>query len=316
MPYSPVWLWERAYFILFDYGAGWQASECDLALYQPHTEPETSGSMAVETSSAKECNSHLLTCGRAWAVSLTQRSNISEEILRICFPSNVDVIEDNLLYRSNVHGKGMNRFWSNVEGYHGPMLLLISATSGESSETSRKWILGALTQQGFENKDIFYGSGGCLYSMFPAFNIFSASGIEKNYLYSHLHPAGKGYDPHPKPVGIAFGGTIGHERIFIEDDFAKVTIRHHTIDKTYQHGSLFPNQGYLTVEASVLDVEVWGLGGKRAKETQISHRKREELFTEQRRKVDMKTFASWEDSPEKLMMDMMSNPNTVRREDR
>ena len=32
--------------------------------------------------------------------------------------------------------------------------------------------------------------------------------------------------------------------------------------------------------------------------------------------VDLKTFASWEDSPEKMMLDMMSNPNAVRREDR
>ncbi|RWW48566.1 hypothetical protein BHE74_00045344, partial [Ensete ventricosum] len=32
--------------------------------------------------------------------------------------------------------------------------------------------------------------------------------------------------------------------------------------------------------------------------------------------VDLKTFASWEDSPEKMMMDMVSDPNKVRREDR
>lgn len=277
---------------------------------------ETPGTLAPETSSAEACEVHLLTCGRAWGISLSQRSSISEELLKISFPSNINVIEDSLLYRSYFHGKGMNRFWSNVEGYHGPLLLLISATSGESSESSRKWIIGALTQQGFENRDAFYGSGGCLYSIFPVFHGFTASGTEKNYVYSHLHPAVRAYDPHPKPIGIAFGGTIGNERIFIDEDFAKVTIRHHAVDKTYQHGSLFPNQGYLPVEASVLDMEVWGLGGKTAKEIQVSYQRREELFTEQRRKVDLKTFASWEDSPEKMMMDMMSNPNTVRREDR
>lgn len=32
--------------------------------------------------------------------------------------------------------------------------------------------------------------------------------------------------------------------------------------------------------------------------------------------VDLKTFASWEDSPEKMMMDMVSDPNAVRKEDR
>lgn len=106
------------------------------------------------------------------------------------------------------------------------------------------------------------------------------------------------------------------------------------------------SQGYLPLEASVLDVEVWGLGGRSAKEVQNANQKREDLFTEQRRKVttthlnslynifvtyyikicvvilcsclqiDLKTFSNWEDSPEKMMMDMMSNPNTVRREER
>ena len=32
--------------------------------------------------------------------------------------------------------------------------------------------------------------------------------------------------------------------------------------------------------------------------------------------VDLKTFGNWEDSPEKMMMDMISDPNRVRREDR
>lgn len=276
----------------------------------------TTGTSSNDASFAKACEAHILTRGRAWAVSLSQRSSISEEIMRICFPCNIDVIEDSLLYRSYVHGKGLNRFWSNVEGYHGPLLLLISASSGESSESNRKWIIGALTQQGFENRDVFYGGGGCLYSIGPVFHVFSASGKEHNYMYSHLHPAGRVYEAHPKPVGIAFGGTTGNERIFVDDDFAKVTIRHHAVDKTYQHGSLFPNQGFLPVEASVLEVEVWGLGGETAKKVQTSYKRREELFTEQRRTVDLKTFGNWEDSPEKMMMDMISNPNAVRREER
>lgn len=32
--------------------------------------------------------------------------------------------------------------------------------------------------------------------------------------------------------------------------------------------------------------------------------------------VDLKTFANWEDSPEKMMMEMVSDPNKVRQEDR
>lgn len=45
-------------------------------------------------------------------------------------------------------------------------------------------------------------------------------------------------------------------------------------------------QGFLPLEGKVIEVEVWGLGGKAAKEVQNAFKKREELFTEQRRKVN------------------------------
>ncbi|KAL2347271.1 hypothetical protein Fmac_001271 [Flemingia macrophylla] len=275
-------------------------------------------SSSVEDISSTAVRDYILTQGRAWAISITQRSAVNEEISR-AFISNGGGMDDNLVYRSSYHGRGLGRFWSRVEGYKGPLLILIAGGSGDPKEensTNRKWIIGALTDQCFENKDIFYGNSGCLYSIGPVFHAFPPTGKEKNFVYSHLHPTGKVYQPRPKPVGVAFGGTLGNERIFIDEDFAKVTVRHHAIDKTYQSGSLLPDQGFLPVEGLISEIEVWGLGGEVAKEVQNSYKKREELFTEQRRKVDLKTFANWEDSPEKMMMDMMSDPNAVRREDR
>lgn len=73
------------------------------------------------------------------------------------------------------------------------------------------------------------------------------TGKEKNFVYCHLHPTGRAYEPKPKPVGIGFGGSMGNERIFVDEDFSKVTIRHHAADKTYQPGSLFPDQVYKIV---------------------------------------------------------------------
>ncbi|XP_050237896.1 uncharacterized protein LOC126687377 isoform X2 [Mercurialis annua] len=285
----------------------------------PERNWEPSTSSVGEILPKETGDSHLLTCGRAWAISLTLRGTPSTEILKLYLPSGDSEACDNLLYRSSLHGRGLNRFWSNIEGYNGPMLLLFCATSRDAHEVDtidRKWIIGALTQQGFENKDLFYGSSGNLYAISPVFNIFPASGKEKNFVYSHLHPTGRMYEAHPKPEGIAFGGTMGNERIFIDEDFAKITVRHHAADKTYKHGSLFPSQGFLAVEALILEVEVWGLGGKTPKSVQTSYKKREELFIDQRRKIDLKTFTNWEDSPEKMMMDMMSNPNAARREER
>lgn len=281
---------------------------------------EPSTSSAGDALSTENHDTYLLTHGRAWAISLAMRSKIGEELLRACFPCSDDGIDETLLYRSSHHGKGLNRFWSNVEGYHGPLLILISASSPDAAHESdsnvKRWIIGALTQQGFENKDIFYGSSGNLFSISPVFHIFSPSGKEKNFVYSHIHPTGRVYDPHPKPVGIGFGGSLGNERIYLDEDFARVTIRHHAVDKTYQPGFIIPNQGFLANEGLVSEVEVWGLGGERAQEMQNLHKKRENLFTEQRRKIDMKTFASWDDSPEKMMMDMIGDPNRVQREER
>ncbi|XP_039114862.1 uncharacterized protein LOC120250144 [Dioscorea cayenensis subsp. rotundata] len=264
-------------------------------------------------------DTYLLTCGRAWAISLTLRNIGGVELLGQCFYGIGSELPDNLLYRSSIHGKGLTRFWSNVEGYHGPLLFLLAASSAntnEGSDSAKKWIIGVLTGQGFENRDTFFGSSGNLYAISPIFRVLSPLGKDKNFIYCRLHPSVRVYEPHPKPVCLAFGGTMGNERIHIDEDFAKITIRHHAVDKTYQHAPLIPNQGFLAVEASVLDVEVWGLGGKAVKDQQDKYKKRETLFSEQRRKVDLKTFASWDDLPEKMMMDMMSDPNTVKREDR
>ncbi|KAK7316975.1 hypothetical protein RJT34_00827 [Clitoria ternatea] len=278
----------------------------------------SSNSSSVGDISLTAACDYIFTQGRAWAISITQKSTVNEEISRV-FIRNGDGMDDNLIYRSSTHGRGLNRFWSHVEGYKGPLLILVAASSGDGHEGNsynRKWVIGALTDQGFENKDVFYGNSGCLYSISPVFHVFPPTGKEKNFVYSHLHPTGRVYQSHPKPVGVAFGGTLGNERIFIDEDFAKMTVRHHAIDKTYKSGSLLPDQGFLPVEALISEVEVWGLGGKDAKNVQNSYKKREELFTEQRRKIDLKTFANWEDSPEKMMMDMISDPNAVRREER
>lgn len=75
-------------------------------------------------------------------------------------------------------------------------------------------------------------------------------------------------------------------------------------------------QGYATVQGKVGEVEVWGLGGLDADEQQAKFQHRENLFGEQRRKVDLKSFGNWQDSPEAAMMDMVSNPQKAAREER
>ncbi|KAL2651281.1 hypothetical protein R1flu_019409 [Riccia fluitans] len=251
----------------------------------------------------------LLHSGTAWAVGLSLRDHAAAEIL---FRASCGIIESpnselpTLLYRSSVHGSGLNRFWTCVDGYHAPVLVLISAHTQEESSTGTALVIGALIVRGFENKTVAYGaSGSFLYTVEPVFCPFRASGKEKYYVYSHKHTAGAVYSAQKSVEGIGFGGSYGKERVWLNEDFATLTVRHHAVDKTYQPGALVPGQGFSQITAKVLEVEIWGLGGDKAEEEQAKFLKRENLFSEQRRKVDLASFGNWENSPEKMMMDMI-----------
>ena len=85
-----------------DYGKiyisfGWKESLYQWFFFQD--ESTSSSSSLGNMSSTKSCNSNLLTSGRAWAISLTLRSTISEEILQLCFPSDGDGMDGKLLYQ-------------------------------------------------------------------------------------------------------------------------------------------------------------------------------------------------------------------------
>ncbi|KAF3968083.1 hypothetical protein CMV_007990 [Castanea mollissima] len=98
---------------------------------------------------------------------------------------------------SSLQGRGLNRFWSNIGGYKGPLLMLVSASKEDAhggSTNAKKWIIGALTENGFENKDLFYGNSGSLYAISPVFHVFPSAGKEKYFVCSHLHPTGKVYE--------------------------------------------------------------------------------------------------------------------------
>lgn len=68
-----------------------------LNLFQD--ECASSSSSVGDISSTKACHSNLLTRGRAWAISLILRGTMSEEISRVCFASNDNATDDNLLYQ-------------------------------------------------------------------------------------------------------------------------------------------------------------------------------------------------------------------------
>ncbi|KAI4975566.1 hypothetical protein ZWY2020_049173, partial [Hordeum vulgare] len=194
------------------YPRDWQLP---LAICVGQESSVSTGNTTFDTSDA-----YLLTRGRAWSISLSVRSTLSEKKLSA---SVIGMDTEELIYRSMLHGKGLSRFWSCVEGYKGPSLIPISTFSNAGSNN-------------VDEQRHFYGSSGFLCATYPIFRMLLPSACkEKNIMYCHLHTRLKTYEATPKPLGLAFGGSIGNEKVFIDEDFSKVTIRHHAVDKTYQH---------------------------------------------------------------------------------
>lgn len=52
----------------------------------------------------------------------------------------------------------------------------VSVDTHDDRTNELKWTVGVLTFQGFENRDLFYGSGGNIYALSPVFHVYSASG--------------------------------------------------------------------------------------------------------------------------------------------
>eukprot|EP00250_Pteridium_aquilinum_P000904 c11084_g1_i1 orf=105-1715(+) len=264
---------------------------------------------------------HLFDSSVAWAIGLCLPDALGNKILTCSFSLQRDAAS--LLYRSSLHGTGMNRFWVHMEGYQGTVLMLVQGVTAHSVDDNtreelgeEKWLVGALVKEGFENKNCYYGSRGCcIFALDPVMQPFHPSGMGSNFVYSHSHVAtSTSYLQQQKgPEGIAFGGDIGKERLFLDKDFMHLTVRHHAVDKTYESGHLLPNQGYGIIKGKVLDVEVWGLGGAATREKQAKFQDRKNLFVEQKRKIDLR---NWADSPEKMMMNMMSDPNRAQRQER
>jgi len=60
------------------------------------------------------------------------------------------------------------------------MLILLSAFSKggvQNVDSDRRWLIGVLTEEGFESKDTFYGSSGFLCAAHPIFRMLPPSGM-------------------------------------------------------------------------------------------------------------------------------------------
>lgn len=296
--------------------------------------PKEEEEEAEEGKESMAASPGLLSTGSSFVLGLSLRGAMASTLLGIsCEADGWRKYHPQLLYRASTSGRGVRQLLSRVEGYRDPVLFLFSASTrpsegeeerqtskGGEREAGERWSMAVVLPTGLENRETFYGGSGCsMLVLQPRVKAFRPLGRESNFVYSHSRLPGARYSSsnHSTVTAVAFGGSVGRERVVLDSELETVTLRHHTSCRTYQPGGILPTQGYSPLVSSLEEVEVWGMGGPEASRKLEAYLQRETLFTEQRAKIDMKKFAAnWESSPDKMMLDMVSDPNKPSREER
>eukprot|EP01126_Amoeba_proteus_P006764 TRINITY_DN12370_c0_g1_i2.p1 TRINITY_DN12370_c0_g1~~TRINITY_DN12370_c0_g1_i2.p1 ORF type:complete len:478 (+),score=81.56 TRINITY_DN12370_c0_g1_i2:336-1769(+) len=192
-----------------------------------------------------------------------------------------------ILFSAGSHGCSFGRLAAQVAGYGAPTVLLI--------RTEKKEIFGAYVSVAWHPRSSHYkDSNSFLFSLLPNLAIYRSVG-ENNFYF---------YDVKTKfsniPQGIGFGGRLEHFRLFVTNDLSNGYAT--GIDSTYERGKLSSETNF-----NISNLEIWGMGGKEAKEKQIASRKaREEQMS--KRKVNAAVAYSggngWEDGADKFIMDL------------
>uniref|UniRef100_D3TMR2 Uncharacterized conserved protein n=1 Tax=Glossina morsitans morsitans TaxID=37546 RepID=D3TMR2_GLOMM len=176
-----------------------------------------------------------------------------------------------LLYNSNEHGLGANRFLHHVLGYRGPTLILIHA---ENDQT----YLVAAPGEWKETHLYVGGDGSCVMQLLPKFVI-----LEKKPNILYLNTCVRGY-----PKGLRAGSDPRKPIISIDEHFEKIDIK--------------------GIAHVLLSIEVWGCGDKTSREVQLDIKKWQIKEAERQRTVKL-TAADWMDHPDRFLLELGGRQN-------
>ena len=212
------------------------------------------------------------------------------------------------LYTSDFDGLSFNRLQHSLQGYGGPTLMMIRATSGGT--------FGAFTGSAWKESGTFYGNDDIfLYQAEPCVGVYrprSTSGTS-NFMYCNSSARSKGYDglAHGKSwgllnmrnlilnrflfyKGIGFGGTADQPRLFIPESFENCVAS--SRDLTFEQGLLLPpdENGSLQKYFEIESLEVWGVGGDDIVNDALNDRLKQRVLLQSNidkaRKVDKAQF--------------------------
>lgn len=176
-----------------------------------------------------------------------------------------------LLYDSNEHGLGANRFLHHVLGYKGPTLILIHTKDDQT-------YMIACPAEWRETHLYIGGEGSCVLQLWPKFAM-----LEKKPNILYLNTSIRGY-----PKGLRAGSDPRKPILSVDEHFENVDCK--------------------GISAVLLSIEVWGCGDKTSREVQLDIKKWQIKEAERQRTVKL-TAADWMDHPDRFLLELGGRQN-------
>ncbi|XP_054741668.1 uncharacterized protein LOC129246936 [Anastrepha obliqua] len=202
-----------------------------------------------------------------------QSSNTNKSSAAQIFKEKLSMIPSHwtLLYNSNEHGLGANRFLHHVLGYRGPTLVLIHTKDDQTYciASPNEWK---------ETHLYTGGEGSSVVQLFPKFVI-----LEKKPNILYLNTSIRGY-----PKGLRAGSDPRKPIIAVDEHFESVDCK--------------------GLAAVLLAIEVWGCGDKASRDVQLDIKKWQIKEAERQRTVKL-TAADWMDHPDRYLLELGGRTN-------
>lgn len=176
-----------------------------------------------------------------------------------------------LLYNSDQHGTGVNRFLHHVLGYKGPTLIFIRAVS-EEQENSPTYCISSSVE--WRESHLYWGDeDSMVIELMPSYRV-----IEKGSKLLYLNTGIRGY-----PQGLRAGKDPREPSIIIDQVFNSVTFER--------------------VPYRISSLEVWGCGDAKSREKQLEIKKWQVKEAEKQRVVKL-SASEWLDHPDRYLLEL------------
>ncbi|XP_039297688.1 uncharacterized protein LOC111064287 [Nilaparvata lugens] len=201
------------------------------------------------------------------SASLLQATNHIAKFLDLNYPSHWT-----LLYNSNQHGLGPNRFLHHVMNYKGPTLTFLRA------EQDLEFCIGS-THEWHETQYYWGGEECTIIQILPNYHV-----LERGAKSMYLNFTIRGY-----PHGIKAGKDPRAPILSIDESFVLIH--------------------FCKVPYKLLSIEVWGCGTPKEREVQLDIRKWQVKEAEKQRVVKVKS-CDWGNHPDRYLLELARTPSS------